>query len=122
MIGKKVLAAGFIIVGFAFAAPSVAQAGNPLFCDDPGEVCIYDGNNWVGFLGARPAGGGIQNVSSSANDHMDSWENNIGNNAAWYHDSGGSGTCRTMSAGAEDDNINFVDSDELSSWKTNAGC
>lgn len=61
-------------------------------------------------------------MSSSANDHMDSWENNINNATAWYHDAGGSGTCRTMAAGAEDDNINFVDSDELSSWKTNGGC
>lgn len=40
MISKKLLAAGFIFAGLAFAAPGAAQAGNPLFCDDPGEVCI----------------------------------------------------------------------------------
>ncbi|MFI9643580.1 peptidase inhibitor family I36 protein [Micromonospora sp. NPDC051925] len=118
---SKVLLAGAVIAAGGLAFPAAASAGNPAFCGS-NLVCIYDGNNWVGFLGSRGPGGGIENVSAAANDHMDSWENRTSTNAAWYYDHDGGGACVNMSKLSEDDNINVFDSDELSSWRTDRGC
>ncbi|MEU8258657.1 peptidase inhibitor family I36 protein [Micromonospora inaquosa] len=118
---KKLLLAGAVIAAGGLAFPAAASAGNPSLCGSD-LVCIYDGNSWVGFLGSRGPGGGLANVSASANDHMDSWENRTNTNAAWYYDHDGGGHCRTMAKLTEDDNVNVLNSDELSSWRTDRGC
>ncbi|MEH0973843.1 hypothetical protein V6U77_22210 [Micromonospora sp. CPCC 205546] len=118
---KKLLLVGAVIAAGGLAFPAAASAGNPGLCGGT-WVCIYDGNNWVGLLGSRDPGGGLVNVSASANDHMDSWENKTNTNAAWCYDHDGGGNCRTMGKLAEDPNVNFLNSDELSSWRTDRGC
>lgn len=117
---RKLLIAGAALVGTIGLVPPVAQAGNPDCGDD--HVCIYDGNDFVGFIGERSEGEGLENIRSAYNDKMDSWENKSRQDAAWYHDINGNGNCVEMDARNEDDNINFFDSDELSSWRTDSGC
>ncbi|HEV7826498.1 MAG TPA: hypothetical protein VGP02_16495, partial [Mycobacteriales bacterium] len=119
-VAPKALVAAAVLVT-AGLVPGVAQAGNDDFCAQE-QVCIYDSNDWVGFLESRPPGLGIRNTWSWAEDSMDSWENRTGTDAAWYHDRNGKGRCVTLRHRSEDGNINVYDSDELSSWKTNGGC
>jgi putative ABC transport system ATP-binding protein len=82
--------------------PGVAQAGNPDFCAVE-QVCLYDGNNWVGFLESRPPGQRVLDTWPWAEDHMDSWENRTGKPAAWYHDRDGKGRCVNMAPGLVED-------------------
>lgn len=89
---------------------------------DANRACIYDGNGFVGIIGERAAGGGVVNVPSSYNDKMDSWENKTNTDAAWYYNANGGGNCREMDSLSEDSNVNVLNSDELSSWRTDRGC
>lgn len=86
------------------------------------RVCIYDGNDYVGLLGARRSGLGVMNVSRRYDNKMDSWQNKTRKDAAWYYKRNGKGKCTDMDARESDPNINFLASDELSSWKTNGDC
>lgn len=119
---KKILAVAIIAAGTGIAAPmSTAGAGSNL-CDS-NRVCIYESNDYVGLLGQRSAGQKRVNVSSKAEDKMDSWENKTSTNARWYHKkTGDGGKCVNMLAKKQDNNINVIDSDELSSWATNGAC
>lgn len=118
---KEVALAGIMIVGVsALGGAGVAQAGSSYCLSN--RVCIYGSDNFVTPLGSRGPGGGVENVTSYRNDRMDSWENRTRTNAAWYYNSNGTGTCRTLGLLREDNNINFLDSDKLSSWRTNRGC
>jgi hypothetical protein len=119
-VAPKALVAAAVLVT-AGLVPGVAQAGNDDFCAQE-QVCIYDGNDWVGFLESRPPGLRVENTWTWAEDHMDSWENRTGKPAAWYHDRKGKGRCVDMAAHHEDANINVRDSDELSSWRTDGSC
>jgi hypothetical protein len=116
----KALAAAAVLVT-AGLVPGVAQAGNDDMCPD-GTVCIYDGNDWVGYLERRAPGQGVWDTPRWAEDHMDSWENRTAEDAAWYHDRKGTGRCVDMLGDREDGNINVRDSDELSSWRTDGSC
>ena len=107
------LAAGLV-------APGAASAMTD--CGGTYNICIYDNNDWSGQLGRRAPGGGVVNVSGTANDRMDSWTNGSGTNSAWYYDANGTGNCTTMAAHSSDPNINVFASDELTSWRTNRGC
>ncbi len=103
----------------ALGAVGAAQAAEPC---GTGRACIYGNNDFAFKIGERDAGRPVANIAPQYNDAMDSWINRLNNNAAWYHEANGGGDCVTMSANSNDPNINFVDSDELSSWKTSGGC
>jgi len=111
----------FLLAGTTMLAAGAAASATEPLCQR-NRVCIFDGNDFAGLLGARRPGGRLKNVSSTANDKTDSWKNRTRRNAAWYHDRGGEGDCTRMKRRSEDPNINFFDSDELSSWRTNRGC
>lgn len=117
---KKLLIAGAALAGTVAMVPAVAHAGS-VDCDS-NRVCIYDGNNFVGIIGERAPGNGLANIRSRYNDKMDSWENKTNSDSAWYHDIIGNGNCNDMDSQNQDTNINFIDSDELSSWRTNGEC
>lgn len=114
------------VVTFLLAGTTVLAAGASVGASEPlclkNRVCIFDGTDYAGLLGSRRPGLGLMNVSSTANDKMDSWKNQTGRNAAWYHDVDGDDRCVNMKRRSRDPNINFYDSDELSSWRTNRGC
>lgn len=114
------LAAAGAASAVAIGAPQVAFAGSNL-CD-ASRNCIYIDINWVGLLGQRAAGGGLVNVSSSANDKMSSWENKTGTNSRWYVDANGGSTCYTMSAFRESSWVGSTANDKLTSWATNGAC
>jgi Peptidase inhibitor family I36 len=114
------LIAGLIITSGIVLAPVVADAGSAS-CP-ASKICLYADNNFKAFMGFRSAGQGISNISVNNEDALDSWENKSSTNAAWYKNLDGKGTCRTMLAKKEDNNISFLDSDTASSWKTDGAC
>jgi hypothetical protein len=117
---KKLLVTSVIvgtgILGFGMSA----SAGSNL-CD-PDRACIYDHNDFVALLGTKGPEQSLTNVSSGANDSTDSWENKTNGPGAWYYDANGGGNCNTMGRHDENPNLGVFPSDELSSWKTTAGC
>lgn len=115
-----VVAAALALVGFGTSLQD-ADAGSNL-CP-ANKVCIYVDHEWVGLLGYRSAGLGLQNVTTKSNDRTSSWENKTATNARWFHDANGAGTCRTMIAQSEL-NITWYggDNDKLTSWATNGAC
>ena len=106
--------------GLAVGLPSAAMAGSSL-CPSA-KVCVYANNDFGGLLGYRSGGLGLANVSSVNNDEMSSWENKSTSNARWYHDRDAGGKCVTLLSKREDNNINFLDNDTMSSWATNGAC
>jgi hypothetical protein len=116
-IGTLVIA-GIVGAGALLAAP--AQAGSTL-C--PAKMnCIYQDLNYGGLLGYRGTNVPTFNLSAPSNDKMTSWENKMGNNAAWYEDAGGSGLCHTMPKNSFNPNVPSNQNDKMSSWKTTGGC
>lgn len=117
---KRSIALPLLIAAAAVAIPGVASAA---ISDCPaGKVCLFASNDYTSFMGWRSPGGGVVDISAANNDRMDSWINFSSTNAAWYHDAGGRGTCRTIGAKSQDPNISFTDSDRASSWRTDRGC
>jgi hypothetical protein len=84
--------------------------------------CLWGNNDFVFLIGERPPGGGLVNLTGDANNEMDSWGNRTTTNSSGYGSAGGSGDCQTFGAGQRDNNVAFFNSDEVSSWRTNAGC
>lgn len=117
---RIILSGAAIAAAGLFIAPQTAVAGSNL-CD-ANRVCIYDHANWVALLGQRSAGGGLVNVSSSANDLTSSWENKTGTGARWYEHANGGGFCRSMPSFSEDNYVGDNSNDKLSSWATNRVC
>ncbi len=110
--------AGVIGAGVLLASP--AQAGSTL-C--PASMnCIYQDLNFGGLLGYRGTNVPTFNLSAPSNDKMTSWENKMGNAAAWYEDAGGAGLCHTMAKFTEVANVPSNQNDKMSSWKTTGGC
>ena len=116
--------AGLAVAAVATVASAVvatpAMAGSNL-CP-ASRVCIYTDSGFSGLLGTRSAGGGNSNLSASADNKMDSWENKTTTNAAWYDDPNGGGTCNTMLANRENSYVGFFSRNGMSSWKTNGAC
>ncbi|WP_250035713.1 peptidase inhibitor family I36 protein [Paractinoplanes maris] len=104
--------------GLAWAAPAAASESECL----SNRVCLFGNNDFDWLLSMRGAGYGNYNLISSVNDKMDSWINRTGTNAAGYSNANGSGDCQTFHSNSKDNNVNFANSDEVSSWKTNGGC
>lgn len=111
---------GGALVLAVVVAPAVATAGSNLCPSNSG--CIYTDNNFVGLLGYKAAGATYSNVSSGANDKMDSWENKAYGAGAWWYDQNKQGKCYTMYARSDNPNLGVFPSDELSSWRMNGGC
>ena len=106
-----------------FAAASLTAPAQAAFSDcDADRVCIWGNNDYAWLIGERPGGEGVANIGGEANNEMDSWGNRTTRRSAGYADRGGVGDCQSFAAGSRDNNVSPVNSDELSSWKTNGGC
>ncbi|WP_331855789.1 peptidase inhibitor family I36 protein [Acidipropionibacterium jensenii] len=112
-VGAAALLLGGLAIPSAHAGSSLCPAS---------RVCIYSDNNYVGLLGYRKAGLGVMNVSGGANDRMSSYENKTSTNARWYHDASAKGRCVNMLAHKQDNDINTIDDNTLTSWATNGSC
>jgi Peptidase inhibitor family I36 len=117
---KKLLVTSIIVGSGILGSGMAASAGSNLCPSD--RACIYDDNNFVALLGTKGPDQPLTNVSSGANDKTDSWENKTNTTGAWYYDANGGGKCNTMGRHDENPNLSVFPSDELSSWKTTAGC
>ena len=117
---KKLLVTS-VLVGSGLLASGISASAGSNLCD-PNRACIYDHNDFAGLLGTKGPDQPLDNVSASANDKTDSWENKTARNGAWYYDANAGGNCNTMSSHKEDANLAVFPSDELSSWKTNGAC
>ncbi len=121
---RKKMTALVVGIALAFAGGIVgtsAAYAYPSNCTG-GKVCLYDYYDFVGQLGWRAAGVGLQNISSANNDAMASWANSTGTNAAWYKGLNGQGQCFTMRAASQNSALSIFDRDTASSWKTTRGC
>jgi len=115
----KLMAVGAIVMA-GLGVGGVASADEPCTY---GWICVYGNNDFNWKMVSRGGGYGVANIAAVYNDKMDSWRNtNATHDAAWYHNSSGTGTCRTMRRASSDNDISFTDSDKLSSWRTDVGC
>lgn len=89
---------------------------------DVGRTCLWDNSGYDSYIGSRPPGGGISNVSAGAADRTSSWANRSDTDAAWYPDINGNGTCHNMPSHSRDPELPIFVRDTLSSWKTNGSC
>jgi hypothetical protein len=104
-----------VALGTVGAAQAVEPCGT-------GRVCIYGNNDFAWKIGERDYGRPVANIAAQYNDEMDSWINRLNSNAAWYDDANGGGGCHTLNANSNDPNVSILNTDDLSSWKTNGGC
>lgn len=113
------VATAAILVGMV-ATPS--HAGNSTYCSGT-WVCVYKDAYFGTGLGWRNANFALQNISTSNQNQVSSWENKTGTNARWYTQQNGTGTCNTMGRYSE---LGFMDpftqNDRMISWAGNAGC
>lgn len=86
------------------------------------RACLYGNNDYKWKLSERAPGYGLYNLTSGVNDEMDCWINLTRTNAAGYEYANGGGDCQTFAWCSRDNNVNFANSDEVSSWRTNRGC
>jgi hypothetical protein len=100
------------------AATQTAQAGGGLCSVN--QVCIFNQTAFSGELGWLGPGNGITNVSSAANDKMKSWQNRTTEDARWYVNADGRGSCYNMPHNTGHSTAEFPN--ELSSWATNGAC
>jgi hypothetical protein len=119
-ISKKVVLATTLVALSGFSAAGGAQAA---FSDCPSNrVCLWGNNDFVYLIAVKAPYEGLRSLSGDANNQMDSWGNRTGRNAAGYDYSNGTGDCQTFSAGSRDNNVNYWNSDEVSSFRTDRGC
>lgn len=116
-----VLAASIVSASFTFvAAPSVAALSD---CAT-NSTCIWANNNFGGSRQGRSHGQDeIKNVSAALNDAMDSWANRSATyKSCGYGGKNGGGDKQNWSETSNDNDVNPVNSDEVSSWRTKFGC
>lgn len=113
-----------VIATLALAGAGASGGAQAAFSDcDPNRSCLWGNNDYVWLLSERQAGGGLLSFSGQdRNNQMDSWGNRTATPSAGYDGADGSGDCQTFEAGQRDNNVSFVNSDEVSSWRTNRGC
>ncbi len=107
------------VVGSIFVGPTAFASIDECAV---GVTCLWDYSNYDTYIGSRPPGGGVRNVSSGANDRTASWANRSAGDAAWYTDANAGGRCFNMLSHTRNPELAFLDRDTLSSWKTNGNC
>jgi peptidase inhibitor family I36 len=113
-----------VLVALALAGAAASGGAQAAFSDcDPNRSCLWGNNDFIWLLSERAAGGGLLSFSGQdRNNQMDSWGNRTTINSAGYDSTSGTGDCQTFQRGSNDNNVSFVNSDEVSSWRTNHGC
>jgi Peptidase inhibitor family I36 len=115
---KTAVMIAIVVTGVAVTVSAQASFSQ---CD-ANRVCMWGNNDFDWLIGERAPNGGLVSVTGDANDQMDSWGNRTVVNAAGHEHTNGSGDCQTFQFGSNDNNVNFFNSDEVSSWRTNHGC
>ncbi len=118
--------AGALAAGaFGVAIPALAASPVPAATCSGNLTCTYADANYVTFLGSRSPGTGLADISLANRNKLSSWINYTSTSARFYYNTGGGGTCVTMSAR----NRNTVtpgvynpDNDQAESWGFNRGC
>ncbi|MBB5958622.1 hypothetical protein FHS29_005230 [Saccharothrix tamanrassetensis] len=120
----KLAIAGAIAGAIITGGIGVASADVEVKADACGadRVCIYKHNNFYVKIGERAPFNGVANIALANNDEMSSWKNRTNVRAAWYHDQNGRGRCVGMASVSNDADINSLDDNKLSSWRTDRGC
>ncbi|MEV4173702.1 peptidase inhibitor family I36 protein [Nonomuraea sp. NPDC049709] len=117
----KTLVLGGMIAAAAWVGPGMATAD--LNECDSGNLCMWGNNDYNWLIGERAGGGGTANLSGSGNNQMDSWANTSSTySGCMYADANGGGDKQTMGRVSRDNNVSSLNSDEVSSWKTNGSC
>jgi hypothetical protein len=119
----KIVIASAIVAATGFAiAPTAAFAA--LSDCATGSMCLWGNNDFKYGIATRTAGSStITNLSSAANDDMDSWANQSSTYAGcMWSDANGSGDRQTLSRNSNDNNVSPANSDEVSSWRTAYAC
>lgn len=120
--GKKAGILLFVAVSIVGTVATGSAAFASIGECEEGRTCLWDNADYDNYIGSRPPGGDISNVSPGAADRTSSWANRSGTNAAWYKDQFGDGQCFNMPAHQRNPELGFFDRDTLSSWRTNHGC
>jgi hypothetical protein len=112
-----------VIIAIVATGVSLTVTAEAAFSDcNANRVCLWGNNDFQWLIGERAPYGGLVALTGERNDQMDSWGNRTVVNAAGYEHSNGTGDCQTFTAGQRDNNVNYFNSDEVSSWRTNHGC
>jgi hypothetical protein len=116
-----ILAAGLLsATGVLTALPAHAVFND---CPD-GSTCIWKDNNYTGTKDSRaPGHTNITPVSPALDNQMSSWANrsNI-HDSCGYDSHDGGGDSQEWGFASEDNDVSFLNDNEVSSWRTMGGC
>lgn len=112
---------GAMMIGTAVLTPGIAQAA--LSECPTNYTCLWGNNDFLWYLTGKNQNNGYSNLSGEANNQMDSWANRSASyNSCGTGSANGGGDKQNWSRGTSDNNVSPVNSDEVSSYKTNGSC